>query len=120
MVLVAGATGSLGSTVCRMLVDQGTPVRALVRSGSSPERVGALRALGIELALGDLRDPESLRRACRGVDRVVSTATATSGRGGADTVQNVDGEGQVALIDAAQQERVQHFVYVSFSGALDL
>ena len=31
MILVAGSTGLVGMEVCRLLVQQGTPVRALVR-----------------------------------------------------------------------------------------
>lgn len=118
MVLVAGATGELGSTICRMLVEQGTPVRALVRPVSAPERVTALRELGVELAMGDLRDAESLRRACNGVDMIISTASATSRHGGSDTVINVDGDGQTALVDAAEQAGVRKYVFVSFSGSI--
>lgn len=120
MVLVAGATGELGSAVCRMLMEQGTPVRALVRTVSSPERVNDLRALGVELALGDLRDAESLRRACDGVDAVISTASATGRHAAGESVETVDGAGQAALVDAARHAGVRKYVFVSFSGAIDV
>ena len=63
MLLVVGATGMLGSEVCRQLVAAKTPVRALVRRTSDPARIRELRALGIETFVGDLRDPVSLAAA---------------------------------------------------------
>ena len=120
MVLVAGATGYVGAEVCRLLKEQGVPARALVRSSSAPERVAALRAQGVELALGDLRDPKSLERACAGVTAVISTASATSAHKPGDTVLNVDGDGQLALVDAARKAGVQQFVFVSFSGGIEV
>src|SRR5699024_7770414 len=62
-VLVVGATGQLGTAVVDRLRAAGHPVRALVRP-SSPR---AFEPDGVELAFGDLRDPESLVAACQGV-----------------------------------------------------
>jgi len=53
MILVAGATGLVGSEVCRRLMSRGERVRALVRAlvraTSSKEKVEALRSSGVEL-----------------------------------------------------------------------
>ncbi len=65
-ILVIGATGRIGRELTRLWTTRGQPVRALVRA---PAR--AALAPQIELVVGDLRDPESLRRACVGVDRLV-------------------------------------------------
>jgi uncharacterized protein YbjT (DUF2867 family) len=62
-VLVTGATGVVGSEVVRALLERGANVRALVRS---PERVAHLPA-AVERFAGDLRDPDSVRRAFQGV-----------------------------------------------------
>ena len=113
MILVVGATGDLGGLIARTLLDQGNPVRVLVRSRS---RDGALVAAGAEAATGDLKDQASLRAACRGVDAVVTTATATA-RGGDDTIESVDRIGNRNLVDAAAAEGVHHFVFVSALGA---
>ena len=79
-VLVVGATGFLGSEICRLLVAEGHAVRGLVRETSDPERVSALRSMGVATLVGDLKDPESVRPALAGADAVVSTATATRTR----------------------------------------
>ncbi len=70
VILVAGATGILGSQICRLLVEQGKTVRALVRSTSDPGKVHKLKQLGVELVVGDLKDRPSLDAACQGVASV--------------------------------------------------
>ena len=112
MDLVAGATGSLGGRIVRELLLRGRGVRALIRS--SGQR-GALEELGAEVAIGNLRDPATLDAACRGVDVVVSTASAT--RREDDTVENVDMQGTQNLVDAARKAGVRRFVVVSTNGA---
>ena len=47
MVLVVGATGLVGSSVCERLARRGEKVRALVRGTSSKERIAALQSCGI-------------------------------------------------------------------------
>jgi uncharacterized protein YbjT (DUF2867 family) len=66
--------------------------------------------------MGDLRDSASLRRACAGIDTVVSTANAAA-RGGADTTDSVDRAGNRSLIDATRATGVDHFIFVSALGA---
>ena len=60
---LTGGSGFVGSHVARLLVERGARVRCLVRPTS---RTGALRALGVELVVGDVRDGPSVRRAMRG------------------------------------------------------
>ncbi len=116
MNLVVGATGLLGGEICARLAKAGKPVRALVRASSSPERVEALRAAGIEIVRGDLKDRASLDGACRGVHTVFSTATAIASRQEGNTLDRVDREGQANLIEAARAAGVRRFVFVSFRG----
>jgi uncharacterized protein YbjT (DUF2867 family) len=110
-VLVVGATGFLGTEICRRLVGDGTPPRALVRETSDPMRVEGLRELGAEIVVGDLRDRESLNRACAGVDVVFSTATSIIREG---EISAVDGDGQLNLVDVAREAGATRFVYISF------
>lgn len=113
MILVVGATGRLGGTITRQLLDRAKPVRVLVRAGSPYE---ALEAAGAEPAIGDLKDPASLAAACSGVDAVVTTATSAA-RGGADTIGSVDQDGSRNLIESAAAAGVPQFVYTSVLGA---
>jgi uncharacterized protein YbjT (DUF2867 family) len=118
MILVVGATGVLGGGVCRRLVARGHAVRALVRDSSDPEKVEALRALGVEIAVGDLRDAGSLAGACAGVGTVFSGVTAVIPRRPDDSIAAVDDAGQRALVDAARAAGARRFVYVSYSGQI--
>lgn len=113
MILVVGATGALGSAICRLLRKEGRPTRVLVRSGAPREQ--ELRSLGCEIAIGDLKDPASLAAACRGVTAIVSTATAVVSRRSGDSLDSVDRGGQLALVEAARKEGVKRFVFVSVS-----
>src|SRR5690606_12731281 len=97
MILIAGATGALGGMITRELLARGETVRVLVRPGSS---YGELVEAGAQPVMGDLRDPESLRRACAGVRTVITTANSAT-RSGGDTVDTVDRAGNRNLIDAA-------------------
>lgn len=58
MILVTGASGTVGSEVTRQLVDAGQPVRVLARD---PRKVAALKGL-VDVATGDLDQPETVAR----------------------------------------------------------
>jgi uncharacterized protein YbjT (DUF2867 family) len=114
MILVVGATGLVGGAVCQKLAQRGEKVRALVRVSSSKERVDALRASGAEVCTGDLKDPQSLAAACRGVDAVISTASSTLSRQPDDSIESVDAAGQLNLVDAAKAANAGRFLFLSF------
>lgn len=118
MVLVVGATGLLGSEICRRLGEAGTPVRAMVRHTSSPEKIAALRSAGAETVLADLKDPASIRDVCEGVSGIVTTASSTFSRQEGDSIESVDHIGYLKLIEAAAQAQVRHFVYTSIPQGL--
>ena len=118
MILVVGATGFLGGEICRRLVKEQHEVRALVRSTSDATAIAQLRSLGVELQPGDLKEPASLREACKGIDTVFSTATITRTRQPGDSIETADGQGQLNLVEAAKQEGVKRFVFISYSGQI--
>ena len=109
MNLIVGATGILGSEICRLLAEKGEPVRALVRATSNPDKVAQLKALKADVVVGDLKDRRSLDAACRGVGAVISTASSTLSRQQGDSIESVDQEGQLNLVDAAEAAGVKHF-----------
>jgi uncharacterized protein YbjT (DUF2867 family) len=70
MLLLTGASGTVGTALLRRLVADGRAVRCLVRD---PRELGADR-VRVQIALGDLADPPSFRNAMRGVDTVIHLA----------------------------------------------
>jgi uncharacterized protein YbjT (DUF2867 family) len=114
MILVVGATGLLGTEICRRLVKQGEEIRALVRTTSSPEKVESLETYGVELCVGDLKDTDSLASACEDVNAVISTASSTLSRQAGDSIESVDDHGQLNLVEASKAAGVDRFVFVSF------
>jgi uncharacterized protein YbjT (DUF2867 family) len=119
MIFVAGSTGQLGGEICHRLVDQCKAVRGLVRTTSDPDRVAALNAMGVDTVLGDLREPATLTAACRGVTAVITTATAVVSRQPGDSIPATDEHGQLNLVEAARQARVEQFTYISISSNID-
>lgn len=122
MILVVGATGLVGGEVCRRLAARGIPARALVRATSDSAKVEALRTLGFEVVEGDVRDAASLAEACRGASAVIETVSSMpfAYEAGVNDITTTDLEGSLHLVDAARAAGVQHFVYTSFSGNMDL
>jgi NADH dehydrogenase len=118
-ILVVGATGLVGGQVAQKLRKQGQSVRALVRGGDAHPKVQPLRAAGIEIVSGDLTMPETLEPACREISTVVTTATSMP-TGANDGLRRVDLDGTLALIEAAERARVKRFVYVSYSGNIQI
>ena len=114
MILVVGATGLVGSEVCQKLIGRGEQVRALVRTTSSKDKIEALRSSGVELCVGDLKDPQSIVAACQGVNAVISTASSTLTRQPGDSIESVDTAGQLNLVNAARGADVERFLFVSF------
>lgn len=113
MILIVGATGLLGRATALPLLGQGHAVRVLVRDRA---RAVDLQKAGAEVFVGDLTDARSLELACRGVDRVFACAHSLLGRGRYASAQ-VDHVGHSALVVAARDAKVEHFVYTSALGA---
>ena len=114
-VLVAGSTGMVGGEAACLLAARGDEVRGLVRRTSDESNVAALRASGVTVVEGDLRDGQSLTAVCRGVDAVVKTVSAMPfSRKEGNTIGDVDRDGTIRLIDAAKQAGVKRFVHTSF------
>ncbi|WP_276356096.1 SDR family oxidoreductase [Cohnella caldifontis] len=66
-VLVYGATGTQGGAVVRRLKEAGARVRVLVRD---EKKAQVFEKEGVEAAVGHLADPDRLRRASEGADKV--------------------------------------------------
>jgi uncharacterized protein YbjT (DUF2867 family) len=113
--LVVGSTGFVGGEIVRRLQQRDQTTRALVRGGASHPKAQSLSDAGAEIVDGDLTRPETLDRACRDVDAVITTATAMPS-GANDGLRRVDHQGTLALISAAERAGVKKFIYTSYSG----
>ncbi len=102
MILVTGATGTVGSEVVAQLLAAGKPVRVLTRSPEKAAKYGS----NVEIVQGDLADQATLGPAFAGVDEVFLLATGPS----------------LATLEAhaivvAKQAGVKHVVKLSAQGA---
>ncbi len=116
-ILVAGATGILGSEICRQLRAADKSVKGLVRASSDRAKVSRLQSLGVETVQGDVRDRASLDGACEDVTHVISTVSAMpfSYEAGVNDLTITDVEGNANLIEAAKARGVSQFVFTSVS-----
>lgn len=105
IILVAGATGDLGSRLCRHLIKNGARVRALVRAESNQKKVNDLRELGVEVIGLHFTDEEALVLACKGVSCVVSVLAG---------LREVIVTAQSQLLKAAVQAGVPRFIPSDF------
>ncbi len=111
MLLLTGATGSVGSRLLPLLLERGEDVRCLVRE---PRRLGPLR-VDVQIALGDLgemSDPYLVRQALRGVDTVVHLA-ATIRDQPPRRIEELNGLATLRLLRAAERSGVERFVFFS-------
>ncbi|HEY4459288.1 MAG TPA: NAD-dependent epimerase/dehydratase family protein [Pseudonocardiaceae bacterium] len=117
-VLVTGGTGSLGSALGRHLIDAGQDVAVLIPPGAP---LGGLRdhAGRFEARTGDLRDPDSLTAALRGITDVYHVA-------GEPILLNrlatrmwaINAAGAEAMAEAAARAGVRRFVHTSSVSAI--
>jgi len=112
VILLTGATGTVGRAVLSRLADSAEPVRCLVRD---PRRLGPER-VRVQIVLGDLADPGSFRNALRGVDTVIHLAASIRDqpRG---SIEELNGMATMRLVRAAERAGARRFVFFSAMGA---
>jgi uncharacterized protein YbjT (DUF2867 family) len=112
VILLTGATGTIGSALLRRLTAGGAPVRCLVRD---PRRLGDQR-VRVQIALGDLADPPSFRHALRGVDTVVHLAASIRDQPLA-SIEELNAMATLRLVRAAERRGARRFLFFSAMGA---
>ncbi len=110
LVLVTGATGQQGGSVARRLLEGGFRVRGITRNLESGP-ASQLMGLGAEMVRAEFTDAGSLAAALGGVNAVFAMTTPFEAGVDAETAQGV------ALVDAAADAGVDHFVYSSVASA---
>jgi NAD(P)H dehydrogenase (quinone) len=106
-IAVTGSTGHLGALVVEKLLERVQPgdVVALARN---PEKAASLKEKGVNIGIASYTDPESLKKAMAGVDRLLLVSSSEVGQRAAQH-KNV--------IDAAKAAGVKHIVYTSITHA---
>ncbi len=106
-VLVTGATGFLGRSIVRRLLDDGFAVRALVRPGRNADLAG------VECVEGDICDDDSVRRAVSGVEGVVHAAARVDTKGRWEEFAEANIRGTRRVIRAAHDVGAKSVVHIS-------
>jgi NADH dehydrogenase len=112
VILLTGATGVVGGELLPALLADGHAVRALVRD---PRKLGEHR-VDVQISLGDIGDPFSLRHAMRGVDTVIHLA-ATIRDQPSGTIEELNGLATERLLRSAERAGAERFLFFSAMGA---
>ncbi len=115
--LVTGATGFIGSFIAENLVKKGEHVRALVRNTSD---TALLKDLGVDIFYGDLTDSRSVKEAVKGMDKVFHSAAMVGDWMPRKEAYKVNVEGTRWLVEAAVEEKVERFIFVSSLAVLGM
>lgn len=119
-ILVTGGCGFLGQRVVLRLLELGHRVRALVRPGTAPERLGLSPACfadgRVEVFPASFGDKAALVRATQGVAAVIHCAASTTGAVAAQVANTVVGSER--LFQASVESQVPRFVLVSSFGVI--
>jgi len=111
-ILVTGATGFIGPSIVRKLVDDGHAVRVLEHTAGSSAALPSQEAVE-----GSMTDAASLRPAVDGQDAVVHLVGILSGK--PEEFRSVMEQGTRDLLEAAREAGVQRFVLMSALGATE-
>ncbi len=118
-ILVTGGCGFVGVNLIPALLERQYQVRVL--DNLSTGRREDVEAFGIDLQVGDIRNPEDAARAMEGVDEVVHLAAHTRV---IDSIEDprtnfeVNALGTLHLLLAARERGIKKFVMASTGGAI--
>ena len=117
--LITGAAGFIGSWIARDLVARGETVRGIdnLSSGSLTNLAGIEDQ--IEFLHADLRNPKAAELACEDVDFIFHLAAVDSVQESIDEplgTSNINLDGTLNLIAAAQNNRVKRIVFARTDG----
>ncbi|MEV6967179.1 NAD(P)H-binding protein [Hamadaea sp. NPDC051192] len=80
MIVVTGATGQLGRLVVADLLARGVPAGQIVAAVRTPEKAADLAAQGVEVRRADYDDPQSLKDAFAGAQKVLLISASEVGQ----------------------------------------
>ncbi|WP_419802773.1 SDR family oxidoreductase [Mucilaginibacter sp.] len=100
-ILITGATGTIGSEICRQLSKLKIPFKAMSRSAKDAKPIAELE--GAEIIIADFNDPESLKNALKGI-RQAFLLTSSS-----EKTEQL----QLNFVAAAKKAGLEHLVKLS-------
>ena len=112
---VTGASGFIGGSLTRRIVDDGWTVRALARTQASTD---AVTQAGAEPVRGDLSDVDALRLGARGCDVAFHAAAHVKDWDSREEFVRVNVDGTRNVIEACRREGVRRLVFVGTEAAL--
>ena len=118
--LVTGCAGFLGSWISQALVERGETVRGFDNFETGRKENLAKLVDRIEFVQGDLRDADSIARACEGIDYILHQAALPSvPRSVKDprTSHTANIDGTFNLLEGARAAGVKRVVYAASSSA---
>ncbi|APX02195.1 SDR family oxidoreductase [Arthrobacter sp. QXT-31] len=107
-IVITGATGQLGRLVVEALLDSGVPAEQIVAAGRSTDRIADLGERGVQVRSIDYSQPDSLRQAFAGADKVLLVS-------GSEVGQRV--EQHRNAVEAAKEAGVGLIAYTSIANA---
>jgi uncharacterized protein YbjT (DUF2867 family) len=106
--VVTGATGYIGGRLAPRLVAEGHTVRCVVRTPAKMKDIPWAQQDGVEIARGDVLDPDAMREACEGADVLYYLVHSLSESGFAE----VDRRAALITAEAARNAGVGRVVYL--------
>lgn len=108
-IIVAGATGYLGSHIVKLLQSQGKPFKAIARNKQKLLKLGLDES---QIITAEVTKPETLQGILENADVVISSVGITRQKDGL-TYMDVDYQANINLLEEAKRAGVQKFIYIS-------
>jgi len=105
MILITGATGSLGKATINFLLEKGYQAQNIIALVRDEAKASDLKAQGVTVKIGDYDNYDSLLSAMAGVEKVLLVS-------GSDVVKR--GAQHESVVKAAQEAGAKHILYTSF------
>lgn len=117
-IFITGASGLLGSVICRHLIDAGHELLAIRRASSSMALMGSY-ADRIQWFEGDILDPEGFAEALTQCEVVIHAAAMVSfDKRDHARMMHVNVQGTAMLLEACREANVKHFIMISSIAAI--
>jgi len=118
MIFITGATGLLGSFICKELLAKGYQIRAIKRTTSSMTLLGEM-ADKIDWVIGDMTDTSTLAEALEGVEAVIHGAAIISfDKRDEKRMYKTNVQGTADLVNACLKADIKNFVHISSVAAI--